>query len=71
VTWLDQQDGKFFFPGKEKQLADIEVGKEFVAQYSPDGKVRVTYLAPGKQSITTGPNSYQLTIIGGYHPGMN
>jgi hypothetical protein len=71
VTWLDQQDGKFFFPGKEKQLSDIEVGKEFVAQYAPDGKVRATYLAPGKQSITTGPNTYQLTIIGGYHPGMN
>ena len=70
VTWLDQQNGAFFFPGKAKQLADIAVGGEAVVQYAPDKKMRATYLGPLQQSITTGPNGYQLTILGGYHPGM-
>jgi hypothetical protein len=68
VAWYDQQQGKFFFPGKEKQLENLTLGKDSTVQFSPDGVNRVTYLAPMNQSISTGPNSYQLTIIGGMNP---
>ena len=68
VTWYDQQESSFFFPGKEKQLENLTVGKDSAVQFSPDGVNRATYLAPMNQSISTGPNNYQLTIIGGANP---
>ena len=68
VTWYDEQEGAFFFPGKEKQLENLTLGKDSTVQFSPDAVNRATYLAPMNQSISTGPNSYQLTIIGGQNP---
>jgi hypothetical protein len=71
VTWIDQQEGSFFFKDKLDQLAGLVKGKESTVQFAPDGKQRATYLAPLDQSIATGPNSYQLTILGTYTPGMH
>ena len=83
VTWVEQQTGKFYFPGKASQLAGVASGEEAVVQWAPDGVQRATYVGPvtgtgapvtdpatGLLSIPTGPNSYQLTIIGGYTPEM-
>ncbi len=68
VTWVEQQTNKFYFPGKEGQLKGLVAGKEATAQFAPDKIVRATYVTPMDESISTGPNSYQLTIIGGKNP---
>jgi len=70
VTWVEQQTGKFFFPGKEGQLAGLVPGEESCAQFAPDSIERGTYVTL-KDSLSVGPNSYWLLIDGGYHPAMH
>jgi hypothetical protein len=69
VTWIEQQSGKFMFPGKASQLAGVAPGAEAVVQFAPDAVRRATYVDLAK-SIVSGPNQYQLTIDGTWTPAM-
>ena len=68
VTWEEQQGGAFFFPGKIDQLEGLTPGNEATAQFAPHGVRQATYIDALHKSVETGPNSYQLTILGGATP---
>ncbi len=74
VTWVDQQTGSFYFPGKAKQLAGVSVGNEAIVQYCPDPKapMRATYIDLEESlpflSESADPNHYLLSIEGTYVP---
>jgi hypothetical protein len=70
VTWVEQQTGRYFFPGKEGQLAGLAPGGEACVQFAPDGIERATYITL-LDSLAVGPNSFWLLIDGGFRPSMH